>query len=344
MHRMKVIGTIIIGLALALSLGGCAPASTPSAPSATMTPTTDGASAPSPGLIAYLDLDRRLWVMDADGQNRRPLVQEEEVSALAWSPDGQTLACIEQEAGSEARQAVLCDLSTRQRRVIGPADERLSRLVWSPDGRYLVLDSGTGLVRALRIVEVAGGQVVREVEAIGYAWSPDGSYLAIGLRQPLEQPISIEPLDSVSLAVLRMDGEAPQTLLEGTAQALYFPRVWLPDGRLVYERLDWDEARQEGHRSLWALPFQGEGFGEAQPVAKLPPRYDREAVLERLPAEFRQENVGLFSWSPDGRWVVFDAGQWPDLAIYRFDWVEGGHPRRLTEGTSPRWQPRSATP
>ncbi len=335
-HKFPVaVAWLIIGLMATLLPGGCAPSSTPSATPATMTPTPDVPS----GLIAYLDLDQRLCVMDADGGNRRQLTEEGGVSAPAWSPDGRQLACILQERDGGARQAVLYDLPTRQRRLIGPADEHLARIVWSPDGRYLVFDSGTGLVRDLRIVEVAGGQVVREVEAVGYAWSPDGCCLALGQIQPLEQPISIEPLDSVSLAVLRMEEEAPRTLLEGTAQVLYFPKVWLPDGRLVYERLDWDESRQEGQRSLWAIEFQGGNVGEAQPVEELPPRYDREAVLERLPAEFRSIEVGPFSWSPDGRRVVFHAGQWPDLAIYRFDWVEGGPPHRLTEGTFPCWQP-----
>ena len=312
--------------------------------SATAMPTEAMAFNPPTGLIAYLDLDHQLWLMNTDGQNRHQLTQGGEASVPAWSPDGQTLAYIYQEKGSKERQVVLYDISNQTRRFIGPAGEWLSQVVWSPDGRYLALDSGTGIARSLRIVEVADQQVVRELEAIGYAWSPDGSWLALGQRHPLEHPLSVEPLDSVDLAVLKLDQEAPQLILEGTPHVLYFPRSWLPDGRLVYEKMDWDEESQEGDRSLLAISFEEGHFGEPQPVEKLPPAYDRDAVLMRLPAEFRDIACGTFSWSPDGHWIAFHAGEWPAISIYLFNWAKGAPPHRLIEGVSPRWQPLPEVP
>lgn len=191
----------------------------------------------------------------------------------------------------------------------------------------------------IAIVEVASGQTVHEsLTAVGFAWSPDSQRLAVGQLQPLEDPISIESGDSVSLAVLEAGTDTPRVVLTGTSEVLYFPRAWLPDGRLLYDRLDWDEGTGSGEHSRWTVTVDGL-VSTPEPAANVPPAFDREVTLARLPKEFRNESTGSFSWSPDGRWLVFHTRLDREMGVYVFDWEQGGEPVRLVDGTSPAWQP-----
>ena len=126
-------------------------------------------------------------------------------------------------------QVMLYNLDAERSIALGEAPEHAGALEWSPDGRHLLLDSGTGVARQLTVVEVASGAVLYETSALGYAWSPDGLHLALGLRQPLQTPISLETGDSVSLVILTLETGGSQVIFEGTPERLYFPRVWLPD-------------------------------------------------------------------------------------------------------------------
>jgi len=89
---------------------------------------------------------------------------------------------------------------------------------------------------------------------------------------------------------------------------------------------------------LWTVTLNDKS-GEANPAKNIPPAYNRDAVLARLPAEMQKPSTGSFSWSTDGRWVVFHAGEGTDNSIYIFNWEEGGQPIRLANGADPSWQP-----
>jgi len=141
----------------------------------------------------------------------------------------------------------------------------------------------------------------------------------------------------VSLAVWAIDQMQPPVVLTGSTEVLYFLQTWLPDGRLLYTRLDWDEGSMTGEHTLWTITYVNDVAGAPQPAVDIPPAYDRTALLERLPSEF--QNAGSFSWSPDNQWVTFHAGDWPDIAVYLWHWEDGAAPYRLLQGTSPQWQP-----
>jgi dipeptidyl aminopeptidase/acylaminoacyl peptidase len=314
------------------------PTSTPTpVPTGTLTPTKPPIGAT--GLLAFVGPDDQLWLMQIEGQSQKRITTGGKVSAPAWSPDGEVVGYIYEKEGQLSRQVVLYELDTQHIRTVAPhvseqwLYETLRRLTWSPNGRYLVLDMGTSLARHLIVIEASTGQLIRELIATGYAWSPDGNRLAFGQPRPLERPISLEDGDSYSLAVLTIGQEEPRLVFEGTSKTLYFPQAWLPDDRLLYERLDWDEETQSAKHSLWTVVLD-DGVGEPQPAQGIPPAFDRDAILARLPWG-SQDWIGPFSWSTDGRWVVFQVGQ----TIYLFDWEASGPPYNLTYGSDPAWQP-----
>jgi len=331
----------VIGLLL-MSLGaGCdvgpSPTQTPIVPSPLPTPQVP------PGLIAFTryDADKReqVWFMDLAGHHQRRLTLAGESMRPAWSPNGRLLAYVYREEGDKEWQAQLYDPRYQTDRPIeAVSDEMLASVEWSPNSRYLVLDTGTSIARELYIIDVSTGHIVDELVAYGYAWSPDSNRLVFGLLMPQVTPIvDIEVNGSLSLAVMEVGrGQPPQVVVTGTAQMLYFPRAWLPDGRVLYVPLQLD--REEDEVALWTIALDGER-GEPQPAANIPPAYDRDAVLARLPAEMQRPDTGSFSWSTDGRWVVFHAGEGADKSIYLFDWAGGGQPRRLADGAYPSWQP-----
>ncbi len=299
---------------------------------------------PPEGLIAFIGPDRQLWLMGTDGRDQQKLTMNGQVLSLAWSPDGQTLAHVSSQRGNGGfRQAMLYHVDDRHEEPIGPPDESLYSLAWSPVGHYLLLDSGTGMVRSVAIIDMMTHQVIHRLAAVQYAWSPDGKRLAFGQPRPLETPIPIESGDSVSLAVLEIGQQGPRVVFEGSAKVFYILHAWLPDGRLFYERLDWDENTRQDTGSLWTVMIDNT-VGEPQPAMNIPPQFDREAVLARLPQEFQNPATGSFSWSPDGRWLVFHAGKGPQMGIYLLDWDEGKQPLYLTEGTWPAWQSAPTKP
>jgi hypothetical protein len=122
---------------------------------------------------------------------------------------------------------MLYELSRQQARTLklGISDDwvykTLGQAEWSPDGRYLLLGYGTSPARGLILVEAASGQVVQEFGTEGgYTWSPESDAVVIGQRRPLDEPISVEPGDAVSLAVLEVGVvEPPRRLADGISPA-----------------------------------------------------------------------------------------------------------------------------
>ncbi|MBN1136478.1 MAG: PD40 domain-containing protein [Anaerolineae bacterium] len=281
-------------------------------------------------------------------------------SSYGWSPVGEQLAYI-QGVELEPREAVLYDLATGFRCTPTAAisedwisetlggitsdwfHETLIILNWSPDGRYLLLDSGTSPERCVVILEAATGRIENGLIARGYAWSPDGRRLAFGQAHPLETPIPIGSGDSIDIAVLEIGQPTPRVVLEGSSEVGYYPRSWLPDGRLLYTRLNWNETATDHYTSEWTLLIDG-GNAEPQPAEDLPPDLNPD-VRAGLPIAYQGlANASHFSWSSDRRWLVFQAGDPMNASIYLFQWQSNTPPYRLARGTDPAWQPRPRSP
>ncbi len=315
----------------------------PTASPATATPppsVVETATPPRNAEIAFIGADGLLRLLALDGDRETLVTERGRAISPAWSPDGNGLIyCMsESDAGPWSIMVYRPEDSSQEQ--LARPDGPVQGVTWSPSGRLVAVECGTSMASELLIVEAPSGRIVHDLAIMGgYSWSPDGGRIVFGQRRPLDKPISLEAGDSVSLAVLDIGQAEARVILEGTSQVLYFPKAWLPDGRILYWRLDWDEKQQSGAWTTWTVAL-GDRTAEPEPAQRLPLAYDPPALLARLPSEFQDPTTTAeFSWSPEGRWVVFRAGPCPPCGIYLYDVVEGGAPNRLADGTSPTWRP-----
>lgn len=136
---------------------------------------------------------------------------EESVSALAWSPDSQSLAFI---ADQRLRRIDLADRSVHEiADASSPSFARgFHRSAWSPDGAWIVFS--TNIYASFDRVAPDGSNRASFAHAHSFAWSPDGAMLAFAG-------------DGISIA--RPDGIGVSDLVAGPVQDL----SWSPDGGAI---------------------------------------------------------------------------------------------------------------
>lgn len=122
----------------------------------------DPAWSPDGTRIAYSRSDgstggEALWVMDADGDNKQPLITNPRTDSPqpgnrpAWSPDGEKVAfdrCINCELGGKNYEIMLADLQSGAIDTLTDHPVEDSHPTWSPDGEQLVFITGRDYVEA----------------------------------------------------------------------------------------------------------------------------------------------------------------------------------------------------
>lgn len=210
-----------------------------------------------------------LWLMDADGSNKRQLTFNPTVEIFpAWSPDGRRIAYVSNEAGNNDIYVMDADGSNVKKLTSNPAHQ--NDPAWSPDGRRIAYESNEAGNWDIYVMDTDGGNVIQLTSEPenqgGPTWSPDGRWIAY------ESNLG----GDFNVWAMRSDGSGKTRLINNTADE-YFP-AWSPLGdKIAYQSL------QGGNSDIWVLDLS-----EPLRSAPLPPL--ERGLLEGLP-EYHPSNL-----------------------------------------------------
>ena len=182
------------------------------------------------GIIAFIGADGNVWLINADGSNKRRLTKDAKATGLDWSPDGHVLAFTVRIDG-RSFELHLYNVSDSIDNVAlsGKASEMFWDPEWSPDGRSLALLSWSRINdRLVPVLYSVRDNLKKNLTAIpltyptesgllppaSVRWSPDGKHLLIDTGC-----CAIRGIDVI-------DVENGKTVYKGSA----FSYAWSQDG------------------------------------------------------------------------------------------------------------------
>lgn len=242
----------------------------------------------------------RVYVIDVDGANERPLSDEESAMSPAWHPGGRHIAYSSMsDAGSRIH---IRDITTGQVRRL-PADRGSTDItpVFTPDGRSIVYSSARGeasdLVLAPALTEGTPRRITISRGAqinVSPSFSPDGRRLAYTSDRAGHNEVYISDVDGTNAELL--------TPFAFGDQYYRASPDWSPDGRSV------------------AFMSQIDGRFQIMTIDL------RTRELKQHTSEGINEDP---SWAPDGRHLVFTSNRTGAKQLFVLD-VESGRVRQLT--------------
>jgi len=271
----------------------------------------DSAIAFAPGgkQFAFLRLDAlhgeaALTVANQDGSGAHPIAVRRRPAyfaphGLAWSPDGQAIACF---AGSasfftpEAFKVVTVRVAdgreqplTRQGWVFSGA------IAWSGDGRSLVLSASNQLYDNFQIWQAAypSGETRRVTNDLG-------NYTHLGITADGQTMSAVATDTSTAIWSARLANSAGAVLVSSPGLRGIGTLAWSPQGHIVYSQMANDS------RNIWTLGLNG---GPSAPLT--------------AGAGYKEE----MSATRDGQYFLYTSSG----KIWRMD-ADGGRPRQLTHG------------
>jgi dipeptidyl aminopeptidase/acylaminoacyl peptidase len=166
-------------------------------------------------LIAFIDSEKDLYVMEADGGGRR-MVAEGPVERYSWSPDGQSIVFgTHDDDFIENERAVLVDLDGTVRWEAEGVNS-FGPLAWSPDGTMVAASSVAGegnIAGGLLVLAASDGDLVLALtDAQFSSWSADSS--RIGFRR--FDTTELEGIDYAAIgAVVDLENGSVADLIPG---------------------------------------------------------------------------------------------------------------------------------
>jgi len=239
-----------------------------------------------------------IWIVSSDGGEPEEIETGFDAKAghVSWSPDGKKLAFTAIKGGEE--ELWLMENFLPGTPVAKPARQTTLRQVWaggespwdgkiSPDGRYFSFVDWGENARDLAILELATGKIRRltnmgdESEKYEYAffsrWSPDGKQIVYEYEG-----------DFSELRIIGLDGSKPRILYRDEEGGYVRPHDWSPDGKQVLAFLG-----REGTNQIVLISVE-------------------DGSMRVLKTITHGEHPYHWSFSPDGRYIVYESPQAED--------------------------------
>ena len=250
-------------------------------------------SGSSQGKIAFVSNrgerpgDFHICVMNADGSGQRQLTSGKRVDGSpSWSPDGRKIAFSSDRNGNTDICVIDANGSSETRLTDNPASD--SNPSWSPDGATILFTSSRDTVEATRTVReiyVMNGDGTNQTRLThdGFVqvgkWSPDGTRILYTSQFTGTGPLGIY--------LMKPDGTDRLTILSDEEQTNSSPS-FSPDGtKIVFHSVRPDESSPVGL-------FEG--------ICIMNADGSNQVRLSKF-----GDRDGAPSWSPDGRWIVFNS-------------------------------------
>ena len=260
------------------------------------------------GMINYGG-DIRFYALQSGQMTRVLRGHENAISALAFAPDGKTLA-----SASSDKTVRVWNLASGENRVIGRHERGIAEIAWSRDGKFLASASYDGSAQVWDVTNAKPlfAPLKHEAEVYCLAWSPDGKTLitggddrkirlwnaATGKALPIEIPIQADGISSLAISP---DGRIFASSSQGFRRRLgaigdddHAIRFWsLPSGRLIKSKSPYPTS---------GLVFSPDGKQLATNGIAL---LDAESLEGQKFLHGGGVDAMAVAWSPDGKRIAW---------------------------------------
>jgi len=189
--------------------------------------------------LSAIRTEADIWIMDADGGNKKQLTTDGDARLPLWQPQGDRIAYLADRSGNREIWTMQSDGTGKTQ--VTFSEGSVSGYSWSPDGTriaYVVASPpGTLPEFSLRIINSDGSgseQLTTGNRDTSPVWSPDGTRIAFR-SESRDRALWVMKSDGSGLAPLGPDNPA------------YMMQQWSPDGRTI--------AVSDGN-DLYAIPLE----------------------------------------------------------------------------------------
>lgn len=195
-----------------------------------VSPVPGQAAGPGENGKFVVTIDYQIFVMDADGNNRKQLTDIGANAIPTWSPDGRKIAFISNRDGNQEIYVMDAD-GSNQTRLTNTEDNEWT-VSWSPNGNKLAFTRGNnaeGDDFEIYVMETDSHKEKRltdnEAEDSGPMWSPDGKWIAFTSKRD----------GNYEIYVMKSNGKDQRNLTNNSAQdGFFYPGPsWSPDSKQI---------------------------------------------------------------------------------------------------------------